>query len=56
MAIKVPKTEVAVQEDPYVVLGYGMNAFFDVLMSMHYMFLCITVFAIPIYYVYSQGG
>jgi hypothetical protein len=30
MNVKVPKTELEVQQDPYLMLGYGMNAFFDV--------------------------
>lgn len=54
--MKVPKTELEVQQDPYLMLGYGMNAFFDVQYSMMQMFLCISIFSIPIYLTYSQGG
>lgn len=30
LQVKIPKTEREVNEDPYLMLGYGMNAFFDV--------------------------
>lgn len=30
LQVKIPKTEKEVAEDPYLMLGYGMNAFFDV--------------------------
>ena len=56
LQVKIPKTEKEVQDDPYLMLGYGLNAFFDVMFSMMQMFVCITIFCIPIYMSYSQGG
>ena len=32
--IKMPKSEEQIQDDPFLILGYGVNAFFDILMSL----------------------
>ena len=34
-------------------LGYGINAFFDAMISLMYMFLVISAFLIPVYIMYS---
>lgn len=49
---KVPKSENEIKEDPYLILGYGVNAYYDILLSLCTLFLCITIFCIPIYYTY----
>ena len=56
LGIKMPKSEEEIQKDPYLVLGYGVNAFFDILQSLCYMFCCITIFSIPIFYIYKNLG
>jgi hypothetical protein len=41
--------------EPYLVLGYGINAYFAILASVSKMFMWLTVFAIPIFYIYQSG-
>jgi len=53
LGVKVPKNEQQISQDPYLVLGYGVNAYFDILLSLSAMFICITLFAIPIFWIYS---
>lgn len=43
-------------DEPYLILGYGINAYFAILASVSKMFFWVTVFAIPMYYIYSSGG
>ena len=31
MGLKVPKGAGAIEEDPFLILGYGVNAYFDIL-------------------------
>ena len=50
---KVPKSDNELYEDPYLILGYGINAYYDILLSLCTMFCCITLFCLPIYYTYK---
>jgi hypothetical protein len=52
---KVPKSDNEINMDFYLILGYGVNAYYDILLSLCTMFLCISLFCIPIYYTYSRG-
>jgi len=38
--------------DPFLILGYGVNAYIEILTSFSCMFLTVTIFAIPIYFIY----
>ena len=53
MDLKTAKNEKEIDEDPYLLLGYGVNSYFDILASLSIMFACITIFCIPVMYVYS---
>lgn len=45
MDMKMPKTDMKLEEDPFLRLGFGMNAYFDTLryltLMMIFIFLCI---------------
>jgi hypothetical protein len=56
LGMKMPKSEEQLKEDPFLILGYGINAFFDILLSLCIMFISITIFSLPIYYIYSSIG
>jgi hypothetical protein len=56
LEIKMPKSEIEIQEDPFLILGYGVNAFFDILLSLCMMFCFISVASIPIFIIYSSMG
>ena len=36
-------------------LGYGVNAYFDIMYSLVFMFLTITIACIPMYYNYANN-
>ncbi len=55
LGVKMPKNEEQISQDPYLVLGYGINAYFDILYSLSLMFVCITIFCLPVYWIYSSG-
>lgn len=55
LEFKVPKSDNELYQDPYLILGYGINAYYDILLSLACMFVCISIFCIPIYFTYSHG-
>ena len=50
--IKIPKAEQDIDDEPFVMLGYGVNAYFNILKYLGIMFFMITLFSIPIYTIY----
>jgi hypothetical protein len=42
--------------DPYLVLGYGVNAYFQILASLAKMFFWCFLFSIPMLYIYGSGS
>lgn len=53
--LKMPKSETEIQKDPFLILGYGINSYFDLLILLCKMFLSISVFSLPILAIYSSG-
>lgn len=52
--MSIPKSDLAIEEDPYLQLGYGMNAYFQIvlqLMCMMFLIMCVTV---PMMLIYSS--
>lgn len=56
MHMKVPKTEDEIMENPFLILGYGINAYFDVMRELSNMFIAITIFFIPVYSWYKGNS
>jgi hypothetical protein len=55
MDIKFSKSEAKALNEPFLYLGYGINAYFDLMLSLIYMFTAITIFSIPMYYAFSKN-
>jgi hypothetical protein len=55
MEIKIPKTEIELIKEPFLMLGYGVNAYFDTLYSIMWMFVIITLVCIPIFHIYGTN-
>ena len=55
MDIKYSKSEATVLNEPFLYLGYGINAYFDLMLSLIYMFIAITIFSIPMYFAFSKN-
>jgi hypothetical protein len=53
--LKSAKSEAEINENPFLLLGFGVNAYFDILSMLSTMFICITIFSIPIMWCYSRG-
>lgn len=56
MGMKIPKSEEQLIEDPFLILGYGINAYFDMMRELAQMFLIITLFFIPVYMWYLSNN
>jgi hypothetical protein len=54
MDLKMPKSELAIEEDPFLLMGFGMNAYFDIMKQLIFMFFWISVFFVPVFYIYSS--
>lgn len=51
--LKFPKEDLS---DPYLVLGYGVNAYFQILASLARMFFWVFIFTLPMFYIYGFEG
>ena len=55
MEIDMPESELNLEKDPYLILGYGVNAYLYLLWELARMFMVVSVIAIPIFAIYSAG-
>lgn len=56
LGIKIPESEEQLVQDPFLMLGYGVNAYFDIMFSLVIMYTCITIFCLPIFHAYASNG
>lgn len=56
LKIKIPKAEQDIEDEPFVMLGYGVNAYFNILKYLGIMFFMISLFSIPIFVIYSGNS
>lgn len=56
LKIQVPLTEYQIESDPYILLGFGVNSYFDLLQLFCIMMLIISAISLPIFYMYSTGN
>lgn len=54
LGLKIPDSEQNISHNPYMLCGFGVNSYFDILNYMSIMMMCITIFAIPLFYMYSR--
>jgi len=55
LGLKLPKTEKKVNKNPFLLLGYGVNSYFDVIEQMSKMFVFISIFFIPVMAIYHDN-
>jgi len=55
MNIKMPKTDHAIETDPFLLLGFGVNSYFDIMLDLMKMNIWITIFVLPLFYCYSHN-
>ena len=46
----------AMEDDPFLLMGYGINAFFDLLLSLMKLCFVITIFCTPLYMAFGGFG
>ena len=56
MELKVPTSDEAISQDPFLVLGYGINAYFEIISSLFWMMTLISFVFIPILAVYADNA
>eukprot|EP00352_Strombidinopsis_acuminata_P005189 CAMPEP_0176366210 /NCGR_PEP_ID=MMETSP0126-20121128/21023_1 /TAXON_ID=141414 ORGANISM="Strombidinopsis acuminatum, Strain SPMC142" /NCGR_SAMPLE_ID=MMETSP0126 /ASSEMBLY_ACC=CAM_ASM_000229 /LENGTH=138 /DNA_ID=CAMNT_0017723545 /DNA_START=133 /DNA_END=549 /DNA_ORIENTATION=+ len=54
--MEIPTSDIALDEDPFLQVGYGINAYFDVISQLAWMFVFISIFMIPSMIKYSEYG
>lgn len=50
----VPKSDVAIENDPFLQLGYGMNAYFQIVIQLMCMMLLIMCVTVPVMLIYAS--
>ena len=53
LELKIPKSELELQKEPFLRLGYGVNSYFDILLQIFYLMSFISVVVFPLFYFYS---
>ena len=54
--IKISKIDKLIERDPYLLLGYGMNSYFTVMLQLLYLCALICIVMIPLSLVYASAG
>lgn len=53
MNVKIPSSEENYHNDPYLLIGYGVNAYFSIMLSLSKMFAMVALFALPMFIVFA---
>ena len=53
--MKIPKSELELQKEPFLMLGYGVNSYFGMIYSIMQMFIIISVVSLPLFYAYKSS-
>lgn len=47
LGIKVSKSDILLEKDPFLKLGYGMNAYFEIMLQLMYLATAISLIMVP---------
>ena len=56
LGIKPPINEQFLEERPFYILGYGANGYLAILKNLKRMFICLTIFFLPVFYIYMNNN
>ena len=56
LEITVPKSDQRIEDDPFLLLGYGMNSYFEVMVQLMIMVGLISLVTIPLMMTLSSFG
>jgi len=54
MDIPLPENDRDVAEDPFILLGYGINSFFDLMSQLFWFAIFVTIFFTPLMVEFSK--
>jgi len=54
--MKETKAEKEQNENPFMLAGFGINSYFDIMRSLGFMFLCMSLMMIPSFYNYTSNS
>ena len=46
--MEMPANDAEVNEDPFILLGYGINSFFDLMSQLFWFAVFVTIFMMPL--------
>jgi hypothetical protein len=55
LELPVPENEDELKDDPYLSLGYGCNAYYDIVLASFKLFVFCSFACIPLFYIYSAN-
>lgn len=56
MDLRTSRSDEQIEEDPYLLLGFGMNSYFEIMLNLMFMMLFASVFAVGFMTRFSQYG
>ena len=54
LGIKVSKSDRLLEEDPYLRLGYGLNAYFDIILQLLYLMIFCMLVTVPLMFSFAS--
>jgi hypothetical protein len=54
MGMEMPGNDAEVVEDPFILLGYGINSFFDLMSQLFWFAIFVTIFMMPLMLEFSS--
>ena len=52
--MKISKSDERIEKDPYLLLGYGLNSYFEIMISLMKMMIFVSIFAVALMSRFSQ--
>ena len=56
MELKVPRSTQRIEDDPFILLGYGLNSYFSVVVQLMVMMGFVILFSVPFMVIYASYG
>lgn len=56
LGLKPPENEQNLQEDPYLILGYGVNAYMEIVAGFGKLYCALTFITLPLMLLYNFYG
>jgi len=54
LGITMPKSDLRIEQDPFLRTGFGINAYFDIILQLTYMMLFISIVTLPCMMIFAR--